>query len=283
MWTRFRELFGQFVRPLSALAGAPAGLWYVIGAFVVDSIAYFGILTLMTTFFGTDLHWPDAYATMTVSLFTMLVTLFMLGVGSFAESFGLRWAVAVALLLGTVGRAVYCLLPGIPSLAAAVAVAVLSLLLAAAGEGILMPTCYSGVKQFTDEKTSSMGYALIYALMNLGIVVAGWLSAWVRPGVQAILDRRVGMAVALPSPSPRRRRGQSFPPLARFVFRQRRQCGQLALLRHHRPGPACLSRPHDRKGRSGPLAAGRAPRHAGRAKSGPGRPLLELFLRGAVR
>jgi hypothetical protein len=44
------------------------------------------------------------------------------------------------------------------------------------------------VKQFTDEKTNSLGYAMIYALMNLGIVVIGALSAWVRPGVQAILD-----------------------------------------------------------------------------------------------
>ena len=50
MWTRFRELFSQFVRPLSEGGRAPAGLWYVIGAFVVEAIAYFGILTLMTTY-----------------------------------------------------------------------------------------------------------------------------------------------------------------------------------------------------------------------------------------
>jgi hypothetical protein len=68
----------------------------------------------------------------------------------------------------------------------------------AAGEGILMPTCYSGVKQFTDEKSSSMGYAMIYALMNLGIVVIGTLSAWVRPGVQAILDGRDTAEVGKP-------------------------------------------------------------------------------------
>ena len=41
-----------------------------------------------------------------------------------------------------------------------------------------------------------MGYAAIYALMNLGIVVIGALSAWVRPGVQRILDHA---EVALPA------------------------------------------------------------------------------------
>jgi MFS family permease len=178
----------RFLKPFADLAASPRGLWYVVGAFVVESMAYFGILTLMTTYFSRDLHWPDTYAGITVSVFTMLVTLFMLGVGSFAESFGLRRAIAVALLLSTVGRAIYCLLPAFAGPATVAGVALLSLLLVAAGSGILQPTCYSGVKQFTSEASSSMGYAMIYALMNLGIVAIGALSAWVRPGVQAVLD-----------------------------------------------------------------------------------------------
>jgi dipeptide/tripeptide permease len=179
----------RFLKPFAELGAAPRGLWFVMGAFVFEAPAYFGILTLMTVYFSHDLHLPDKYASMMVSMFTMLVTLFMLGVGSFAESFGLRRAIALALLLCTAGRAVYCLLPGIPGLSAVAVAAVLSLLLVAAGEGILQPTCYSGVKQFTDERTSSLGYAMIYALMNLGIVAVGALSAWVRPGVQAVLDQ----------------------------------------------------------------------------------------------
>jgi proton-dependent oligopeptide transporter, POT family len=182
-------LLERFCKPLVELGGSPRGLWYVIGAFVLDSIAYFGVLTLMVPYLSTDLHWRDAYASMGVSVFTMLVTLFMLGLGSFAESFGLRRAIAIALLIDAVGRGVYCLLPGC-SPALATGGVVVSLLLVAAGSGILMPACYSGVKQFTDEKSSSMGYAMIYALMNLGIVVVGTLSAWIRPGVQEILQNK---------------------------------------------------------------------------------------------
>ena len=186
-------MYVRFLKPVVDLAMSPRGLWFVLGAFVFESPAYFGILTLMTVYFSHDLHWPDKYASMMVSAFTMLVTLFMLGVGSFAESYGLRRAIAAALLLSTVGRAVYCLLPGCSATAATVGV-VLSLLLVAVGTGILEPTCYSGVKQFTDEKTNSMGYAMIYALMNLGIVAIGAVSAWVRPGVQAVLDRPTAAA-----------------------------------------------------------------------------------------
>lgn len=189
----------EFLKPFRELAASPRGLWYVIGAFVLETSAYFGVLTLMTTYFSQDLGWPDTYAGMAVSLFTMLVTLFMLGVGSFAESFGLRRAVAAALLLVTAGRAFYALLPELGGHSAAALGAVAALLVVAAGEGILQPACYSGVKQFTDDRTCSLGYAMIYALMNLGIVVMGAVSAWVRPGVQAILDHPAQAAGASPA------------------------------------------------------------------------------------
>jgi MFS family permease len=189
MTIRKKLMSARFVKPFIELGASPRGLWYVIGAFVFDSAAYFGMLTLMTTYLSDDLHWPDTYAGISVSLFTMLVTLFMLGIGSFAESFGLRRAIAVSLLLGTVGRALYCLLAGLGGPGTVATAAVVSLLLVAAASGILQPACYSGVKQFTDEKCSSLGYAMIYALMNLSIVIIGALSAWVRPGVQAVLDQ----------------------------------------------------------------------------------------------
>jgi proton-dependent oligopeptide transporter, POT family len=179
---------GTAVRPFSELAHAPRAIWCVISAFVIDSIAYFGMLTLMTTYLGHDLGWGDAYAGMAVSLFTMLVTLAMLGIGSVAESFGLRRAILGGLVVAAIGRAIYCLAPEAADTVSTACMVILGLLLVAGSSGVLQPVCYSGVKQFTDEKTSSMGYAVIYALMNLGIVLVGALSAWVRPAVQDILN-----------------------------------------------------------------------------------------------
>ena len=190
MASTLQTAIGNAVRPFSELAHAPRAIWYVIGAFVIDSTAYFGVLTLMTTYLGRDLGWGDAYAAAGVSLFTMLVTLAMLGIGSAAESFGLRRAILGGLVVAAVGRAIYCLAPDAPGAATTACTVLFGLLLVAGSSGILQPVCYSGVKQFTDEKTSAMGYAVIYAFMNLGIVLIGALSAWVRPGVQDILDQR---------------------------------------------------------------------------------------------
>ena len=178
-----------FVASYLDLLTLPRAFWYIILAFVLESAAYFGVLTLMTSYLNRDLAWSEAHATIAVSIFTMLVTLCMLGIGSWAERFGLRHAIAVALLISTGGRILYCLAANYSARPAlATAVVLISLLLVACGSGILQPLCYSGVKQYTNEKTSSMGYAFIYAIMNLSIVGIGALSAWVRPGVEKLLS-----------------------------------------------------------------------------------------------
>ena len=56
------------------------------------------------------------------------------------------------------------------------------------GYGIYQPACYAGVKQLTNEKTAAMGYAMLYALMNLGGFLPGIISPPIRrafgiPGV----------------------------------------------------------------------------------------------------
>jgi len=178
----------NFITSFTDLLKCPFALWVVIGAFVIESMAYFGVLTLMTNYISTDLKLGDTSAGMMVSVFTMLVTLFMLGLGSIAEAFGLRRAIIGALVITIVGRVIYCFVPDLQGAGAVIVVVILSLLITAAGEAILQPVCYSGVKQYTDEKTSAMGYGLIYAIMNAGIVGIGTISAWMRPGVQEIKD-----------------------------------------------------------------------------------------------
>ncbi|MGE0479961.1 MAG: MFS transporter [Phycisphaerae bacterium] len=167
--------------------------------FVVESSAYFGVLTLMAEFLSRDLGFGDAWAGPIVSTFTMLVTLFMLGVGSYAESFGLRRALLAALALCVVGRTLYCMTPWVGGAGAALLAVVLgALLITALGEAIVMPVCYSGAKQYSDERTNSMAYGLMYAFMNAGIVGMGAISAWVRPGVQKNLD---ALAAGAPPPA----------------------------------------------------------------------------------
>ena len=182
----------NFITSFTDILRCPRALWFMIGVFVVDSAAYFGVLTLMTTYLSTDLGWGDRWAGALVSIFTMLITLLMLGLGSIAEGFGLRRAIIAALVMTIVGRLLYCLAPGLGGATLVAISVVVSLFVTACGEAILQPVCYSGIKQYTDEKTNSMGYGLIYAVMNLGIVVIATLSSWIRPAVQDLKDGKAG-------------------------------------------------------------------------------------------
>lgn len=182
-----KELLDAF----RALRGAPRGFWLVLFAFSVDAMAYFGALTLMHEFLHQDLGIRDVWAGPIVSCFTGAVTLFMLWPGGRAERRGVRRGVLWALAACLVGRAVTAAAPlfaggggaaaaaSSPSAARLLALG-LGLGLVALGEGVLQPVAYAGVKRFTDAKTSAMGYALLYAAMNLTIVIMGVVSPLVR-------------------------------------------------------------------------------------------------------
>lgn len=166
----------------------PRPVWLLIAAFTVDAIAYFGVLTLMVPYLTSSVGWGDFWAPWGVSIFTMAVTLFMLGAGTIAEGFGLRKAVLAALLIAFIGRAVFSFAPNLPGALTITMVVIAALVLTAIGEAILQPVVYSGVKQFTDAKSNAIGYSMIYAWMNLGIVVSAPLSSWIRPAVQKLKD-----------------------------------------------------------------------------------------------
>jgi len=67
-----------FIENFTQLLKQPRALWIVIGAFVVEAMAYFGILTVMASYFSSGLGWGDVKAGMAVSFFTMSVLPFFL-------------------------------------------------------------------------------------------------------------------------------------------------------------------------------------------------------------
>ncbi|MBU1920396.1 MFS transporter, partial [bacterium] len=63
-----------------------------------------------------------------------------------------------------------------------------SLILMALGSGVLQPALYAGAKEFSDPRTSAISYSLIYAIMNLGIVIESFMSPYIRErgGMEAV-------------------------------------------------------------------------------------------------
>lgn len=167
----------EFFEAFKALRHAPRALWLVIFAFSLDGMAYFGTLPLMKPYLHADIGIRPELASTWVSFFTAALTLLMIFVGRPAEEkFGIRNGVLVAMVTIILGRGLYGGAPffgGQGTLLVALAIMAL-------GEAVLQPVAYSAVKAYTNEKNGAMGYAMLYAFMNLGSALIGPVSAEVR-------------------------------------------------------------------------------------------------------
>jgi MFS family permease len=175
------ELVGSF----RALKDAPRAFWYTEYAYWLDGVSYFGMLILLTMFFHDIAGLSDDAGHKLVSIYTGLITGTMLLFGPLSDRLGVRRSLIVSVILYIIGRAALPLAPGfLPPGSTAIAMFCLAaLVVAAAGNGFMQPSCYAGVRKFTDEKTAAMGYGLLYAGMNLGIVVIGLISPRIRTGI----------------------------------------------------------------------------------------------------
>lgn len=183
---------------LRVLLRASRGFWLVNWVNFGDGIAYFGLLALLTLFFESRVGFTAHTSTVAVSVFTGLVTLFMvLGAGALSDRLGSRRALSVAMAIVLVGRVILVVSPNAGGAAAVGALAWASILLMGFGEGVVQPAMYAGVKEYTDQRTATLGYAFLYSIMNLGIVAGEAVS----PLVRAAWARRVEGADAAEKPT----------------------------------------------------------------------------------
>ncbi|HAT73249.1 MAG TPA: hypothetical protein DCS63_10585 [Elusimicrobia bacterium] len=180
---------------LKMLFGASKGFWLVNVVNFGDGIAYFGILNLMTLFLGLKgLGMPDDLVSLSVSWFTGFVTLFMFFGGFVSDRIGVRRALTLCLALLLGGRLLLVLAPGLSGvplasfglfgynilLSPSFLLCWAGLLIMAFGEGVIQPALYAGVKEYTDARTATMSYSILYAIMNLGIVMESFISPYIR-------------------------------------------------------------------------------------------------------
>lgn len=163
---------------VKVLFGASKAFWLVNMVNLLDGISYFGILSLLTRFLGQNLQMPDKVVGPSVSGFSAGVTLFMVGAGILTDRLGVRRALTWSLGITGVGRALLTLSPAAGPLTWYVAW--FALLLMAFGTAALQPALYAGVKEYADPRTATIGFSVLYAIMNLGIVGEYVVSPFIR-------------------------------------------------------------------------------------------------------
>lgn len=182
----------ELIASFRALKGAPKGFWYTNYAYWLDGVSYFGMLTLLAMFFHDVVGLSDDTGHKLVSIYTGLITGTMLIFGPVSDKLGVRRSLLISVILYIIGRSALPLAAAFlpPGSTLIVVVCIIALVIAATGNGFMQPSCYAGVRKFTDKSTAAMGYGLLYAGMNMGIVVIGLISPRIRTGlhIRGVVD-----------------------------------------------------------------------------------------------
>ena len=100
--------------------------------------------------------------------------------GGVSDKIGVRKALAISLGMMVIGRILLALSGDLYSgggmWSPMFFMICAGLLLIVVAYGFYQPAAYAGVKKYTTKKTSAMGYAMVYALMNLGAFLSGIVS-----------------------------------------------------------------------------------------------------------
>jgi proton-dependent oligopeptide transporter, POT family len=179
----FDKIIIEITQPFIDLMHTSQALVGLNISYAIEGLTYFGIVGLLAIYFNEYTKLDDINAGHMVGFLTAGITLSMLFLGATVDWIGVRKSLLYSLTFMLVGRVLLSAAPhlGVPGLWNSSHVyAMLGLLGVIIGYGVYMPACYAGVKKFTTEKTAAMGYAMLYALMNLGGFLPGLISPPVR-------------------------------------------------------------------------------------------------------
>jgi len=177
----------ELVQPFIDLFHAPKVLWGINLSYLLEGITYFGMVNLLAMYFNQYVGLNDIDAGWMVGFLTAGITLAMLFLGATVDWIGLRKSLLVCLAFMLVGRILLVFAPqlGVSGVwASAHWIAMFGLIFLILGNGIYQPACYAGVKEVSNERTATMGYAMLYAVMNLG----GFLPALISPPIRRRFD-----------------------------------------------------------------------------------------------
>ena len=175
--------FQEIVQPFVDVWHAPRALWGVNLGYMLEGLAYFGVLGYLAIYFSQEVFAgvanPDTYAHNMVAVLTGGITIAMLFLGFVPDKWGVRRALIWSFVLLVLGRVVIAGAPTILHLRAGLwsplhLATMLGILIVVIGYGMYQPAAYAAVRQFTTPRTSGMAYAMLYALMNLG----GWFPSF---------------------------------------------------------------------------------------------------------
>jgi POT family proton-dependent oligopeptide transporter len=155
------------------------GFWLVNLANFLDGIVYYGFLNLLTLFLSGQVGMSDKLTGLYVAIFSGVVTLLMVPGGKLCDRIGARKSIQLSLALNGVGRLMLLGCAAVHGLQAAVLAAV-ALGMMSIATGLIQPAVYAGARDHTRAISMAVGFGVLYAIMNSGVVLWNLISPIIR-------------------------------------------------------------------------------------------------------
>jgi MFS family permease len=173
-----------FIAKFTVLKGAKRELWLTFLIKFLIYTAYSVTNKTMILWLSKDLGFSDQGASVIIgSIWAPAMTIFILLAGSVTDAIGLRRTFFIGVAICTFARTVMVLTRN-PALAF-----VCGLLPLAVGEALGTPVLLAATRVYSTTAQRSISFSIIYALMNVGYWVAGYVFDFVRS-----LDLHVNIA-----------------------------------------------------------------------------------------
>lgn len=177
----------EITRPFVDAVRAPRPLWGNNLQYLIEGFLYFGILNYLVIYCVENIGTNELQAGWVVTILAGGITFTQFLMGGLVDRWGTRRGLLLALGALVIGRALLAAagtmgLPTEGDFSPAFITLLLGIGVILIGYGLYEPASYSIVRQVTTAKTSAMGFAMLYALMNLG----GWLPSFLSPARRAI-------------------------------------------------------------------------------------------------
>ncbi|MFI3243416.1 MAG: MFS transporter [Akkermansia sp.] len=144
-----------------------------------DGLGYFTMILILALFYKNYCGFTDASATFWVGMYTLLMSMFVLAVGSICDIIGLRRTYAIGFAILIVGRLIMGMGTdigtgwlGLPQSQSSYLV-IVGIVLMAFGTSFMSPCITTSVRRFTTLRSRATGFNFYYLFMNIGAILAG--------------------------------------------------------------------------------------------------------------
>ena len=185
------NVVNEYINGLRGLFTCPREIWFAFLIKVMESLCYFSSVLVLMAFLTQDMGLSDLTAGTVFGIFSASMSFFMLFVGFVADSFGIKKALIIGLVIALVGRmsiavttSPWIVYPG--------------LFVLSVGFAYMIPLLAAAVALFSTKPTRKFAFSWYYVVMNIGSLLAGLSLDWLREAfTQTIQFSVLGMDLAV--------------------------------------------------------------------------------------